>query len=173
MMSPTASGWRRAWPAVDPRLAANYPDVVSQEDYLAAIRALIQHEDTLRDQKLGWLSALNGLLFAGASFAWGKPDGAPLVRVLAAVGVLVSASVFFSLWVSEHAIRRLRGMADAWTPDALPPVVAFRSDDILRRQDSNPTRSTRILRWCYPWRLAPLSLTIAWVAIAVISARLP
>jgi hypothetical protein len=153
--------------------AAAYPDGMSREDYVAAIRALIQHEDTLRDQKLGWLTALNGLLFAGVSFAWDKTDGAALVRVLAVVGALVSASVFFSLWVSEQAIRNLRSLADAWTPDAVPPVVAFRSDDILAAREAHRRGSTRVLRWCYPWRLAPLALTVAWVAIGLISTRLP
>jgi hypothetical protein len=42
----------------------------SDDDYRAVIRSMIQHEDQLRAQRLGWLLTLNGFLFAALGFAW-------------------------------------------------------------------------------------------------------
>jgi hypothetical protein len=40
------------------------------DDYVATIRTMVQHEDGLRDQRLGWLFALNGLLFTALGLVW-------------------------------------------------------------------------------------------------------
>jgi hypothetical protein len=37
---------------------------------------MIQLEDVLRDQRLGWRFALNGFLFAALGFAWNSSDAA-------------------------------------------------------------------------------------------------
>lgn len=76
-------------------------------EYTATIRDMIQHEDTLRDQRRGWVFALNGFLFTGLGFAWTDDDSGPLIVVLALVGVLVAVSSAAALRGSQLAIAML------------------------------------------------------------------
>ena len=61
-------------------------------EYTGILRGMIQHEDNLRDQRLGWLFALNGFLFTGLGFAWADEDAGSLIVVLSMVGVVVAVS---------------------------------------------------------------------------------
>jgi len=74
----------------------------------ATLRRMIQHEDDLRNQRLAYLLTLNGLLFTALAFAWRAPHALSLVVVLAVMGVLIAASAFFSMRLSDRAIRYLR-----------------------------------------------------------------
>jgi hypothetical protein len=150
---------------------------MTREEYRAAIRAMIVHEDALRDQKLGWLFALNGLLFTGASLAWDKRGGHGLIVVLSAVGMLTALSSGYALRVSELAIRRLRDSDDTWKDGDLPPVVAWRSEYVLNPQLESKSASRSIrsrtrhsaARWAYPWRLVPVALFFAWAFMPAVA----
>jgi hypothetical protein len=125
---------------------------------------MIQHEDDLRDQRLGWLFALNGFLFAALGFAWSDSDSTPLVVVVAALGAVVAASSAAAMYASEVAIDRLRDLADPASADAATaPVVALRSVDLQRRGGVGA-----LVPKLYPWRIIPWCLLIAWVAVVVV-----
>jgi hypothetical protein len=126
---------------------------------------MIQHEDDLRDQRLGWLFALNGFLFAALGFAWSDSDSTPLVIVVAALGAVVAASSAAAMYASEVAIDRLRDLAGpAATADSVTaPVVALRSADLQRRGGVGV-----LVPKLYPWRIIPWCLLIAWVAVVVV-----
>ena len=72
------------------------------------LRRMIQHEDDLRNQRLGYLLTLNGLLFTALAFAWRAPRALSLVLILAAMGALIATSAYFSMRLSDRAIRYLR-----------------------------------------------------------------
>jgi hypothetical protein len=136
-------------------------------DYAAVIRSMIQHEDTLRDQRLGWLFALNGFLFAGLGFAWADEDSGPLVVVLSLVGVMVAVSSAVALTRNQRAIAKLADLGTARIeghPIGLPPVIALRSRELRE----SGTAGWLSLTWLYPWRMLPWVLAIAWVAIPVL-----
>jgi len=138
---------------------------------------MIVHEDALRDQRLGWLFALNGLLFTSASLAWEKRGGHGLIVVLSAVGILTALSSGYALRVSELAIRRLREADDTWREGDLPPVVAWRSEGVVNPQveskpasRSFPSRARHCaVRWAYPWRLVPVALFLAWAFMPAVA----
>jgi hypothetical protein len=44
--------------------------MTDDDERLAVIRSMIQHEDALRDQRFGWFLALNGLLFTALGPIW-------------------------------------------------------------------------------------------------------
>jgi len=138
-------------------------------EYTATIRDMIQHEDTLRDQRLGWMFALNGFLFTGLGFAWADDDSGPLIVVLALVGVLVAVSSAAALRGSQLAIAKLANLAAERTGDedlGLPPVIALRSKD-LQQHDSGPLRWLNAT-WFYPWKMLPWALAAAWILVPVL-----
>jgi hypothetical protein len=139
-------------------------------EFNAIIRSMIQHEDTLRDQRLGWLFALNGLLFAALGFAWPDDDSSPLIVVLSAVGVLVAVSSAVALTGNQRAIAKLAdlGMARAQQDDVVqPPVIALRSSELGRKAGSTSRPRTT---WLYPWTMLPWVLALAWLVIPVVRA---
>jgi hypothetical protein len=144
-------------------------------EFQSVIRSMIQHEDTLRDQRLGWLFALNGFLFAALGFAWSDAESTSLVLVLSGVGAVVALSVQRSLTTSVLAIRRLSRIArdaDSYDVSGSPPVIGMRSSEregerkrarVERRQ-----AGTSWLAVLDPWRFLPWCLAAAWLAIAVL-----
>jgi len=144
-------------------------------EFQSIIRSMIQHEDTLRDQRLGWLFALNGFLFAALGFAWADAESTPLVLVLSTVGAVVALSVRRSLTTSVLAISRLRRLADDVDRNGVtgsPPVVGMRSvereDERKRTKAERRQAGTSWLAGLDPWRFLPWCLAAAWLAIAVL-----
>jgi hypothetical protein len=144
-------------------------------EFQSVVRSMIQHEDTLRDQRLGWLFALNGFLFAALGFAWADAESTPLVLVLSAVGAAVALSVQRSLATSVLAISRLSRLAQDAERNGVtgpPPVIGLRSRD--REAERTRTKTERReagaswLTALDPWRFLPWCLAAAWVAVAVL-----
>jgi hypothetical protein len=131
----------------------------------SVLRTMIRHEDGLRDQRLGWLFALNGFLFAALGFAWSDSDSTSLVVIVAVLGVVVGVSSACGMYASEVAIERLRELG-ARRPEHGEhpvPIVALRSTDLTARGGL-----AALVPRLYPWRLIPWCLVIAWVAVLVV-----
>jgi hypothetical protein len=143
-------------------------------EYASVIRGMIEHEDQLRDQRLGWLFALNGFLFAALGFAWQESDSTPLVVVLAGVGVLIALSSRISLTSSTLAIARLGRLGRNVQPNGtfdVPPVIALRTSERgaeleIRKSEQKGVRA-RLAAWVYPWNAVPWILIVGWVVIAL------
>jgi hypothetical protein len=130
----------------------------------AVLRAMICHEDDLRDQRLGWLFALNGFLFAALGFAWSDSDSTSLVVIVSAVGIVVALSSAAAMYASEVAIGRLReeGSASSKGQQGTLPLVALRSADLVARGGV-----AALVPKLYPWRVIPWCLVVAWAAVVV------
>ena len=153
---------------------------------------MVQHEDDLRNQRLGYLLTLNGLLFAGLAFSWRTPNARSLVAVLAVMGILIAASSFASMLLSDDAIRYLRSRVPIFANlgrDASPPVpeegasasvtqqeevltipVAISRSLIRVKKRAQPESRdwagrTAVDRVLQPWRAFPVILGGAWIAI--------
>lgn len=124
------------------------------------VRSMLQHEDTLRDQRLSWLLTLNGFLFAALSFAW--RSSVALALILAGVGIAVAGSSWATLRVSELAFDTLRRQVAA-DPSAAP-VSALTSEDIKQSRKW----LDRQLPNFYTWNVIPLVLLAAWMAVVVV-----
>ena len=140
-------------------------------EFMAIIRGMIQHEDTLRDQRLSWLFAMNGFLFAGLGFAWSDDDAGPLVFVLAMVGVLMALSSAAVLNRSQRAIDKLARIAadraaDEDDDQELPPVIAIRSSELQQDGAMNRLGASQLV----PWKLLPWALAVVWVLVPVLRA---
>ena len=104
------------------------------DDLRQVIRTMIQHEDTLRDQRLGWFLTLNGFLFAALGFAWNSSRA--LAYILGVLGIFIALSSFLTLRVSTLAVRKLRlYVGDSSAP---PPVIGLTSEDFKRARPKDP-----------------------------------
>jgi len=144
-----------------------YLDVMTTE-YRATIRDMIQHEDTLRDQRLGWLFALNGFLFTGLGIVWQDDGALLLIGVLALVGVLAAIGSAAALMRSRLAIKKLTSLVPEQTAEeekVLPPVIALRSSTV-REAVVAPKWLTAT--WLLPWEMMPWALALAWLLVPVL-----
>jgi hypothetical protein len=162
------------------------------DDLRQVIRTMIQHEDTLRDQRLGWFLTLNGFLFAALGFAWNSSPA--LAYILGVLGVFIALSSFLTLRVSTLAVRKLRHyVGDSSVP---PPVVGLTSEDFkspsskdtdAKIPDSSdvapresvtsdvgkpgPPEMTRVERYLVPklyaWNVLPFGLGVAWAGVVI------
>jgi hypothetical protein len=132
----------------------------------AVLRSMVQHEDQLRNQRLGWLLALNGFLFAALAFSWELNEN-ELVYILGAVGFLTAVSSWVGLYTNTLAIQTLRD----WT--GTPPLVGLRTRDLKKPSGDGSGRSgwTRFLSLFYPWRAIPVILGTAWIVVAAVRWR--
>jgi hypothetical protein len=148
---------------------------------------MIQHEDELRNQRLGYLLTLNGLLFAALAFAWRAKHAGWLVAVLAAMGVIIAISGHASMANSDVAIWDLReralpiedgpkggdgAMQILAELQSIP--VAFSSEDIKdisdRKASTQDQTSGRDWKQrLQPWRSLPLTLGVAWAVIFILA----
>src|SRR6478736_6173955 len=113
----------------------------TQEEQRAVIREMIDQENDLRNQRLGYLLTLNGFLFAALAFGWDRARSDPLVLLIGILGTAIGVSGIASMRISNLAIERLRDWSDRftgppavqqvgdWEPaDPMPPVVGMRGD---------------------------------------------
>src|SRR5438105_10912852 len=77
------------------------------EIYEATVRKMITREDELTNQRMLWMAAFNGLLFAALGFAWGKTDAKFLTIVFSILGVAASALNGLALIFASNAQHRL------------------------------------------------------------------
>ncbi len=138
---------------------------------------MIQHEDDLRNQRLGYLLTLNGLLFTALAFAWKAQAARPLVLLLAGMGIVTAASGYGSMKSSDVAIRALRDRAPVVRPKL--PAEERRSEHLIELQSipvafaSDDIRGfikRRSARWTWgiippPAHALPVVFLLAWGAI--------
>jgi hypothetical protein len=100
---------------------------LTDEENAKVIRSMIEHENVLFNQRIGWLMQIQGLLFAALSFAWDKKDIQLLVNVFSILGVSVSLASLSNIWVYFQATKNLK---ESWknlrsTDYIGPDVVGF------------------------------------------------
>lgn len=126
--------------------------------YQSIIREMLQHENELINQRLGWLFTLQGLLFGAMSLTW--KDNTEVVLILGTIGVLSCVSVGYTLAVSARTTKELIELAQTYKrphPNAIfPPTVGAR---------------TPSLQWLFPARILPWVLGLAWIAVLALQVR--
>jgi hypothetical protein len=154
-------------------------DAKEREDRRAVYRAMIQHENDLRNQRLGWLFALNGFLFTAVGIFWTTSKPEPFLRVIAVAGAVASLSCWVAILAGTRGIRVLNDRAESERRPGDLPVVGMRTVDLVEREDDQkeedqdgdekPTLRQRAVRVVYPWNLVPWALAIAWAVIFAFS----
>ncbi|HEY7440036.1 MAG TPA: hypothetical protein VIC35_11630 [Acidimicrobiia bacterium] len=141
-------------------------DAKVREERRAVYRGMIQHENDLRNQRLGWLFALNGFLFAAAGVVWSTSNPKPLLVVIAITGAVTSLSCGVALWFGTKGIRGLNNLAESERQAGDLPVAGMRTEWFTKRKLPRPVNWA--MHAVYPWNLVPVVLAGAWVAIAFV-----
>ena len=75
--------------------------------YEAVVRQMMTREDELTNQRMLWMAAFNGLLFAALGFAWDKRGGRFLTMVFCTLGFFASFLNGLALILASNAQRSL------------------------------------------------------------------
>lgn len=146
-------------------------------NYNKAIRDLIMHENALTNQRMGWMLALQTLLFGAFGYLWGKPDeglpitfeGLPITLIIALVGLLSSISFGYILHFSMRAIDKLNEKYKAFEEKyakefELPPIMGLKP---YESQDKDNSKLVK-LRWLFPWTFMPFVIAFAWIGMVLL-----
>jgi hypothetical protein len=131
---------------------------VQLKEYADILREMVRHENELTNQRLTWMSTLNGLMLTGLGFIWGKPYDKQVIAVFCTLGIIVCLSGFLSLQIAEDSKFELLRL---WkekeiSPDKIPPVFGW-------------VRVNRLILPLLPWKVLPWSLIIAWVILFIVN----
>jgi hypothetical protein len=88
------------------------------------IREMIQHENELVDQRINWMSTIQGLLFAALAFGWEKAPG--LIPLLCGLGGIIAFITIINVWLATAATQFLMNWHITKTPDYPgPPIIGL------------------------------------------------
>ncbi len=80
---------------------------MNDDDFADRIRSMIEHENTLENNRLNWLLVTQGLLFAAIGVAL-EPNVRPLfIRICSVAGLVTSLSAGIHLRHSRRAMNNL------------------------------------------------------------------
>jgi len=126
--------------------------------YEATVREMITREDELTNQRMLWMAAFNGLLFAALGFAWDKPGIRFLTVVISFLGVSASFLNGLTLIFASNAQRRLLSWWHSLNHESYfgPGVMGC-----------EPLDRKRYSLYATPWILLAFIFTAGWVAILI------
>lgn len=129
------------------------------EDHSETIRQMIQHENELMNDRLGWFFTLQGLLLAALGIAWDKPDSRHFINLLAVIGAVSSVSSCILTVSTRYAIDRLQTWWDEHRP------TDYNGPDVMGGHSSAWRRKRRIPNLLMPWFMLPFLFIVAWCLI--------
>ena len=131
---------------------------MTNEEFAAIIRSMIEHENQLINHRLTWLAAFQGFLVAAVGFAASeaKLDGTILVYLICALGFVIALSTAKTLWASQRAIKSL---LEQWN-ERLAGNPVHDGPRVI----GSPGPSA--LQWMKPWYVFPWAMMVFWVVLA-------
>jgi len=129
----------------------------AQDNYEAVVREMITREDELTNQRMLWMAAFNGLLFAALGFAWDKSGARFLTIVFSILGFAASFLNGLALIFASNAERRLL----IWWQSRKP--TQYTGPGVM---GGEPLDSKRLYFFYFtPWILLAITLAAGWLAI--------
>lgn len=128
---------------------------MEQEKYYDTIRSMIHHETTLRNNRLTWMLALQGFLFAAYGVLWCKSLLA--IIVVGLTGLCTSLSICFGLNICSKAIDTLNKLGPQENDiqrGKWPPVIGH---------------CQKKYRFFLPWKVLPLWFAGVWILLLLIA----
>jgi lysylphosphatidylglycerol synthetase-like protein (DUF2156 family) len=119
---------------------------------------MITKENDLTNQRMLWMAAFNGLLFAALGFAWDKTNAKFLTIVFSILGVSASFLNGIALIFASNAQRSLLFWWHSKKPKNYngPGVMGF-----------EPLDAKRYSLFLTPWILIAFIFTAGWLAILI------
>lgn len=128
------------------------------EQYEATVREMITRENELTNQRMLWMAAFNGLLFAALGFAWDKAGAKFLTIVFSLLGVSASFLNGLALIFASNAQRRLL----SWWHSKKPKT--YSGPGVM---GCEPLDKKRYSLYVTPWILLAFIFTAGWLAILI------
>jgi hypothetical protein len=132
--------------------------------YESVVRQMITDENTLTNQRMLWMAAFNGLLFAALGFAWDKPRAHFLAIVFSVLGVTASALNGIVLISAAHAQRRLL----LWWHEKGPHD--YDGPGVMGHE---PMDKKMYSHYLAPWVQLAFAFAAGWLAILIYVLRWP
>ena len=128
------------------------------------IRGMIEHENSLMNNRIGWMLAFNGFLFTAISISISqKASGNSLIFInviISVVGIVTAVSTFIALKISMKAIHRLKTKWLLETPK--PP--GFQEIGVMGYEVPQKYKWILIL---VPWFIFPILMASVWLIILI------
>lgn len=134
----------------------------------AIVRAMIQHENELRNNRIVWFITIEGLLFAALGFAW--KDAHQLIYILCLLGLATAVSSSRELKLSSLGVNHLKNWWRAWLHQhehhtyTGPPVIGLDLEGLSASPWGLKLRPARMLPWLFVG---------AWVLVLLIHRFVP
>ena len=129
---------------------------MTNEEYAAIIRSMIEHENTLLNHRMTWMWTLQGLLFAAVGFMWEIHD--LLVLLICAFGLCSCISVGVSL---KSAVRAIGSLLKDWD-DRLSAGGSYHGPPVI----GSPGVSGWLEANLKPWHILPWLTAGVWILLA-------
>ena len=131
-------------------------------DEAETVRSMIKAENEFANHRLGWMNTINGLLFAGVAFAWGKVNASLIIGLFCVFGIFVCLTTFGGV---VAAVRAMLRQFDWWERNK---PTAYSGPEVI----GIPPPVNGFLRYLLAPQLhPPLIFMMAWVAILVVAAK--
>jgi hypothetical protein len=129
-----------------------------------SIRAMIEHENTLMNNRIQWFLTITGFLITAIFLSSRIAENSIFITLMALVGMAISLSFWLSLSTGRKAVGRLLALWNAYRVRAVP---SFNETGVIG--------SRLIGGWNYlaPWWALPPILLIFWLAVMVNSCFAP
>ncbi len=128
----------------------------SKNKYEVVVRQMITSENELTNQRMLWMAAFNGLLFAALGFAWDKQNTKFLVMIFSSLGIATSLLNGLALIFAAQAQRRLLNWWNKNKPNRYsgPGVMG-----------TEPLDKNKYSLYFSPWIILSFLFVMGWFAI--------
>ena len=123
----------------------------------AVVRQMMTREDELTNQRMLWMAAFNGLLFAALGFAFDKPGAGHIAIVFCILGFTTSLLNGLAVIFASHAQRRLLYWWRANKPEH------YTGPGVMGLEPLDNDRSYSM--YFSPWILLAFTFAVGWLAI--------
>lgn len=129
-----------------------------------AIRAMVEHENLLMNNRIQWFLTINGFLITAIFLSSRLAEKSILITLMALVGLAISLSFWLSLSTGRKAVGRLLSL---WKDYRLRAIPTFNETGVI---------GSRLLDgWNYlaPWWALPPVLAVFWLIVMLHSTLAP
>ncbi|MBD2415947.1 hypothetical protein FACHB389_30220 [Nostoc calcicola FACHB-389] len=139
---------------------------MKDEEYIKVLREMLRHENELSNQRLTWMTTLNGLMFTALGFIWsGKYDPLTsmesdhiLIAAFCILGFVISCSGLIALQMAEDAKKHFKKL---WKDkniqeSEIPPIMGI-------------TLKGSLKHFLLPWNIIPWSLIVFWCLLFLLN----
>ncbi len=135
-------------------------DAMNKEDFANKTRAMIEHENTLENNRLNWLLIAQGLLFAAVGVAIQAGDGLIFIYICTVAGIAISISAGTHLRHGRRAMIKLLQEFKNECPN-------YRGLQVIGLDMEDEKEIATMERYIIPPYFLPWAFIALWVAISL------